>query len=66
MDEACIMVKGVWKYLYCAVTKGFTVELCKAKHLNNSFEQRHTAVMQNSRLTLGFKSFCAAANVLAG
>jgi putative transposase len=36
------------------------------KYLNNMFEQDHRAVKRVTRPMLGFKSFYAAANVLAG
>ena len=43
-----------------------TVEVRQIKYLNNIVEQDHRAVKRVTRPMLGFKSFRAAANVLAG
>jgi transposase-like protein len=46
--------------------KDITVEVRQIKYLNNIIEQDHRAVKRNTRPMLGFKSFRAAASVLAG
>ncbi len=46
--------------------KDIVVEVRQIKYLNNIVEQDHRAVKRNTRPMLGFKSFRAAANVLAG
>jgi transposase-like protein len=46
--------------------KDIVVEVRQIKYLNNIAEQDHRAVKRNTRPMLGFKSFRAAANVLAG
>ena len=43
-----------------------TVGVRQIKYLNNIVEQDHRAVKRNTRPMLGFKSFRAAASVLAG
>jgi putative transposase len=48
------------------LNKGIIVEIRQIKYLNNIVEQDHRAVKRNTRPMLGFKSFRAAANVLAG
>ena len=46
--------------------KEIAVEVRQIKYLNNIVEQDHRAVKRNTRPMLGFKSFRAAASVLAG
>jgi transposase-like protein len=46
--------------------KKIAVEVRQIKYLNNIVEQDHRAVKRNTRPMLGFKSFQAAASVLAG
>ncbi len=46
--------------------KGIAVEVRQIKYLNNIVEQDHRAVKRHTRPMLGFKSFRAAACVLAG
>jgi len=46
--------------------KDIVVEVRQIKYLNNIVEQDHRAVKRNTRPMLGFKSFRAAASVLAG
>jgi putative transposase len=46
--------------------KDIAVEVRQIKYLNNIVEQDHRAVKRNTRPMLGFKSFRAAASVLAG
>lgn len=46
--------------------KGIAVEVRQIKYLNNIVEQDHRAVERNTRPIMGFKSFRAATNVLAG
>ena len=46
--------------------KKIAVEVRQVKYLNNIVEQDHRAVKRNTRPMLGFKSFRAAASVLAG
>jgi putative transposase len=46
--------------------KNIAVEVRQVKYLNNIVEQDHRAVKRKTRPMLGFKSFHAAANVLAG
>ncbi len=46
--------------------KDIVVEVRQIKYLNNIVEQDHRAVKRHTRPMLGFKSFRAAANVLAG
>ena len=46
--------------------KDIAVEVRQVKYLNNIVEQDHRAVKRKTRPMLGFKSFHAAANVLAG
>jgi len=46
--------------------KGISVEVRQIKYLNNIVEQDHRTVKRNTRPMLGFKSFRAAASVLAG
>ena len=45
---------------------GLPIEMRQSKYLNNIVEQDHRAVKRNTRPMLGFKSFRAAASVLAG
>ena len=42
------------------------IEVRQIKYLNNIVEQDHRAVKRNTKPMLGFKSFRAASNVLAG
>jgi putative transposase len=46
--------------------KDIAIEDRQIKYLNNIVEQDHRAIKRNTRPMLGFKSFGAAANVLAG
>ena len=46
--------------------KSILVQVRQIKYLNNIVEQDHRAVKRNTRPMLGFKSFRAAASVLAG
>jgi putative transposase len=46
--------------------KDIAIEVRQVKYLNNIVEQDHRAIKRNTLSMLGFKSFRAAANVLAG
>ncbi len=46
--------------------KAISVIVRQVKYLNNMVEQDHRAVKRITKPMLGFKSFCAAKNVLAG
>ena len=46
--------------------KGLSIVVRQVKYLNNMVEQDHRAIKRMTRPMLGFTSFCAARNILAG
>ena len=62
MDETCIKVNGIWKYLYSAVDKqGRTVDFLLAARRDKAAAMRFF-----DKAMLNFKSFRAATCALAG